>query len=210
MMTKKRLLILFVLCCSFFTSFAQVRMRDVFAKMPEEVLLFVTENNRLDCIDFIENNMQARVKNRFDENIELKRLTDDYLLFQTSEVGQMEMKLLERTDSTAIICVVETVMGPLADSSIRFFDQSWKSVTSYDGKVSRPSVEAFFANVPEDKRSDIDNALSELRDLPLMEARLSPDDNSLTWTLSVAELSKDVKKAAQECVQPVVVLLIQE
>lgn len=207
-MKKARLLILFVLYSSFLTLSAQVRMRDVFAKMPEEMLPFVTENNRLDCIDFIENNMQARAKNRFDENVELKKLTDNYLLFQTSEIGQLEMKLYQQTDSTAIICVVETVLGPVADSNIRFYDQSWNSVSMYDAQVSRPAVEAFFPNVPDEKRTDIDDALAELRDLLLMEARLSPTDNTLTWTLSVDELSKDKKKAAQECVQPVVVNIL--
>lgn len=204
-MKKARLLILFVLYSSFLTLSAQVRMRDMFAKMPEEMLPFVTENNRLDCIDFIENNMQARAKNRFDENVELKKLTDNYLLFQTSEIGQLEMKLYQQTDSTAIICVVETVLGPVADSNIRFYDQSWNPVSAYDAQVRRPAVEAFFPNVPDEKRTDIDDALAELRDLLLMEARLSPTDNTLTWTLSVDELSKDKKKAAQECVQPVVV-----
>lgn len=204
-MKKTRLLIFFIFYSSFFTLSAQVKMRDVFAKMPEEILPFVTENNRLDCIDFIENNMQARVKNRFDENVELKTLTDNYLLLQTSEVGKLELKLYPQTDSTAIICAVETVLGPVADSNIRFFDQSWKPVSTFDAQVRRPAVEAFFPNVPEDKRADIDDAMEELRDLTLMEARLSPADNTLTWTLSVAELSKDKKKAAQECVQPVVV-----
>lgn len=183
-------------------------MRDVFANMPAEMLPLITTNNRLDCIDFIENNMQARVKNQIDNNVELKKLTDDYLLFQTSEVGQLEMKLVQRTDSTAIVCVVETVMGPVPDSSIRFYDQSWNPVDDYAEQVCRPAVEAFFPIVPEEKRRTIDDALCELRDLTLLEAHLSPADNTLTWTLSVAELSKDIKKAAQEYVQPVVVSIV--
>lgn len=218
MMKKARQLILFVLCSSFFTAHAQVKMRDVFAKMPEEMLPFVTENNRLDCIDFIENNMQAKVKNRIDEYVELKVLCDDYLVFKTSDAGKLEMKLLPQTDSTAVICMVETVVGPLADSNVRFFDQEWKELTASEVEsmlkvrvqAERPAVEAFFPDVPDEKREKVDDAINELRDLLLMEANLSAEDNSITWKLSTAELSKDVKKAAQECVQPVVVLLIQK
>ena len=47
------------------------RMRDYFADMPDSILYVMTRNNRLDCIDFIENNMQARVRNRFDAFSEL-------------------------------------------------------------------------------------------------------------------------------------------
>lgn len=212
-----RLLLFFILCSSFFTLSAQVKMRDVFAQMPEEMLPFVTTNNRLDCIDFIENNMQAKVKNRLDEYVELKVMLDDYLVFKTSDAGTLEMKLFPETDSTAVICMVETVAGPVLDSSIRFFDQSWKELNVSDVqsmlKVSvnaeRPAVEAFFPNVPDDKRAKVNDAISELRDLQLMEAKLSAEDNNITWKLSVEALSKDAKKAAQEYVQPVKIDLIK-
>ena len=50
------------------------KMRDVFAAMPDSVLGIMTKNNRLDCIDFIENDMEAKVRNRFDG---LSRLATD-------------------------------------------------------------------------------------------------------------------------------------
>ena len=58
------------------------KMRDVFAAMPDSVLGIMTKNNRLDCIDFIENTMAAKVHNRFDGDTELKALTVDYLELQ--------------------------------------------------------------------------------------------------------------------------------
>ena len=45
-------------------SLAAQKMRDVFATMPDSVLGLMTKNNRLDCIDFIENDMEAKVRNR--------------------------------------------------------------------------------------------------------------------------------------------------
>ena len=63
---------------------AQTLMREVFAQLPETILPLLTKNNRLDCIDFIENNMEARVKNKFDEQVILEALTDDYLRIQVS------------------------------------------------------------------------------------------------------------------------------
>ena len=63
---------------------AQVRVKDLFASAPDSIFPLLTQNNRLDCIDFRENNMTARVKNRMDDVSELKELTDDYLLMQVS------------------------------------------------------------------------------------------------------------------------------
>ena len=67
------------------SSVAQVRMRDVFALLPDSILPLMTRNNRLDCIDFIENGMEARVKNKFNDQVVLEALTEDFLLISTSE-----------------------------------------------------------------------------------------------------------------------------
>ena len=63
------------------TAMAQ-KMRDVFAAMPDSILEVMTKNNRLDCIDFIEHGMEARVRNRFDGFTQLKAMTLDYLDLQ--------------------------------------------------------------------------------------------------------------------------------
>ena len=47
------------------------KMSEVFASAPYDVLPLMTRNNRLDCIDFIENNMEARVKDKFDNDPDL-------------------------------------------------------------------------------------------------------------------------------------------
>ena len=91
----KRLLF-FILHSSLFIgcAMAQPLMRDVFAAMPDSILPMVTRNNRLDCIDFIENNMEAKVRNVADEYVTLEALTKDYARFRTSAAAVMELKLL--------------------------------------------------------------------------------------------------------------------
>ena len=51
----------------------------------------------------------------------LKKLTDDYLFLQTTGSSSMEMKLLPLNDSVKVICVINTVCGPVCDSEISFF-----------------------------------------------------------------------------------------
>jgi hypothetical protein len=62
--------------------------------------------NREDFIDFLDSSMKAEVKNRFGNVAEMKVLTDDYTLVQTSEVGTLELKLLPVNDSTKVVCMV--------------------------------------------------------------------------------------------------------
>ena len=42
---------------------AQPKMREVFQRMPAMMLPYLTENNKLDFIDFIDSGMKAEVRN---------------------------------------------------------------------------------------------------------------------------------------------------
>ena len=103
------------------SSVAQVRMRDVFAQLPDSILPLMTRNNRLDCIDFIENGMEARVKNKFNDQVVLEALTEDFLLIRTSESSNVEMKLMPLGSDT-LICVNRIYFGPTEDSDVRLYD----------------------------------------------------------------------------------------
>ena len=131
----------FVLGCT-----AQPLMRDVFAAMPDTVLPLVTKNNRLDCIDYIENHMTARVRNKVHEYVTLEALTSDYARFRTSTAAVMELKLLPTSDSTAVLCMVTTAEAGeketpryVEDSNIRLLNADWSSLPA-DSPVSVASV----------------------------------------------------------------------
>lgn len=191
-----RILFLFFMffsaCCRIIAQ--QEKMRDVFAQAPDSIFPLMTKNNRLDCIDFIENSMRARVKNKFDTYSELTALTNDYLRLQLSERSTIEMKIF----SDSLLCMVHTYQGPAADSNVRFYNLKWEPV-SYT--LERPKAEDFF-------QPDADEEVSGLlRQLPLIKATLSPDDTTLTWELQTTELTKVQKKTAERILHSIAVML---
>jgi hypothetical protein len=101
MKMKRTALIVFLLALASSIS-AQLRMRDIFAQLPDSVLPLTTRNNRLDCIDFIENGMEARVKNLFGDQVVLDSLTEDFMVLRTSEASCVEMKLFAEGTDTLI------------------------------------------------------------------------------------------------------------
>ena len=152
------LFIIFYLFVSAAPAAAQIQMRDVFAAMPDSLLPLVTKNNRLDCIDFIENNMEARVRNRLGEYVTLEALTADYARFRTSPSSFLELKLLPvdsihqssiiNHHSSFILCLVTTIQTGeegtsrrLEDSVIRFFTPDWHPLS--EAPYTRP-VDAGF------------------------------------------------------------------
>ena len=57
-----------IFLCLTLTVMSQTTMRDVFRQMPDSIVPYLTENNRLDFIDFIDSNMKAEVTNAFGGN----------------------------------------------------------------------------------------------------------------------------------------------
>lgn len=174
------------------------KMSEVFASAPYDVLPLMTRNNRLDCVDFIENNMEARVKDRFDNDVVLEEMTADYLRLVTSKVSSTEMKIVDGR-----VYVSETCMGPAADTQVKVYDSKWNLIKV----VSRPEVEAFIrtdAKLGADERVLL---IAEAKILTLIKGSLSKTDNTLTWELQTDEFTRDMKKAADKCLQPVVVRL---
>lgn len=185
-------------------SVAQVRMKDVFAQLPDSVLPLMTRNNRLDCIDFIENNMNARVKNRFNDQVVLEALTEDYLYVRTSESSFVEMKLMPQGNDT-LICVNRTYLGPVEDSDVRLYSLDWRFVRV----VQRPEVKEFLKSkdsilpwTPE-TADTIAMIHAEADFLPLMKASLSKEGTQIVWTLQTQEFCKEIKKVAEKYVQSI-------
>ena len=161
-----------------------VFIRDIFAEAPDSIFPLLTKNNRLDQIDFRENNMQAVVKNKFDDHSELLVLSDKYLKLQLSEHCVVEMRLL--SDSTFIM--VQTYNAPASDSHIQLFDTSWNELPQ---TIERPSVDEFLS-----EDVDIDTRLA-LQALPLIKASLSESDDTITFALQTSELTREQRQKVE-------------
>ena len=210
---KRFLLIIFLFPLFISGATAQPVMRDVFAAMPDSVLPLVTKNNRLDCIDFIENHMEAKVRNAFDEYVTLEALTTDYARFRTSPVSVMEMKLLSLSDSVRVLCLVTTAETGdtastirLCDSNIRFLREDWSELAA-DSAITcaMPDVYQFIVGETADSvKTDFNQAVQSLRNLHPVRMALSADEPALTLTLQTALLSKEERRAVADRLRPLI------
>ena len=184
----KRLYLIYILCmCCWLGGRAQ-ELRSLFVAMPDSVLPLLTKTNRIDCIDFLDSNMKAEVKNRFNNTSELKVLTKDYLELQLTSQSSVEMKLLPMNDSVKVVCMVHTVCGPVCDSEITFYDTQWKQLPSKNF-ITLPEVDRFYyLNTNEESYATVRKAA----DMYLMKANLSSEASTLTFIYTTPEyLSKE-------------------
>ena len=168
-------------------------MRSVFISMPDSITPLLTKVNKEDCVDFLASDMKAEVKNRFDGIAEMKVLTDDYTLVQTSEIGTLEMKLLPINDSIKVICMVTTVCASACDSDIRFYASDWSKELNIEDFLQIPSVDAFYLST--DTLSEEGVLARKKADMHLMKASLSKDDTSLAFIYTTPDyLNKEDKE----------------
>ena len=111
-----------------------ITIRDAFRQMPDSLLPTLTQNNRLDFLDFYDAGMKAEVKNRLGGTSLMTALTNDSLSLQVSPALCVDMLLLTLSEPLDSVCQV-IVVGEtfLADSvygetTIHYFTTDWHSI----------------------------------------------------------------------------------
>ena len=109
-------------------------LKEVFKQMPDSLMPYLTQNNRLDFIDFMESNMKAEVSNLTGGTSEMTALTDDSLSIRMSEALRVDMLLLdldEPVDSIRqVIVFVETFLADsvYGESVCKTYSVDWQPV----------------------------------------------------------------------------------
>lgn len=127
---KKLLVFISFLAVSLIQCNAQVTMRDLFSQMPDSLLPYLSHNNKLDLIDFVDSGMESEVTNGFDDRTQLLKLTPDYMQLKASPASLVEMKILPSAallpdSSEAVVCVVCTFGEKVFASIVRFYTSRW-------------------------------------------------------------------------------------
>ena len=181
-MKKRRLmrkikLLLWCLCCTM-SVWAQ-NMKSVFVSMPDSIAPLFTKVNKEDCIDFLDSGMKAVLTNRFGNKSEMKALSDDYVLMQSTSGSSLEMKLLPVNDSTKVVCMVKTVCASACDSEVHFYTSDWSGELPMADFLTMPDARMFF--LPIDSVTEEYELIRKKADMHLVKASLSKDDASLTY-----------------------------
>lgn len=206
---KRKSLFLLLLCFAgiLHVGAQQVSMRDVFSHMPDSLLPYLSQNNRLDLIDFAESEMAAEITNTFDERVKLSKLTSDYLKLELSRSSSVEMRLLPSTEllsdtTKTIVCLVTSFGETTPFSTITFYTSKWTPLpledpitANKDKLIVRPdtmSIETF---------NDLKDAF-----LPLyVSASLSETGNTLVLKASPQSRihADDAEKPINDIIKPV-------
>jgi len=109
-------------------------IRELFKQMPDTLLSTLSENNRLDMIDFIDSKMKAEVTNLLNGQSEMLALTDDSLCVRLSDALTIRMLLLKQEEVTdsceEVICLAQTFGTDSLSlhTKIEFYTPQWRKL----------------------------------------------------------------------------------
>ncbi|MBP6537930.1 MAG: DUF3256 family protein, partial [Parabacteroides sp.] len=173
-----RRVIVTLLICVFALGMNAQDMTSVFTAMPDQYIPQLEHAWRKDLVDLYTSGKESRLKNTMNGFSTLQKLTNDYLLLQTTERSTVEMKLLPLVNNTYVVCMISTVNGPVPDSRIEFFTTNWEPLATSD-LFTQPTSDWYIKQGIDKKDEAYQEAASHL-DMDLIQYRLSPDDQTLT------------------------------
>ncbi|KAA6321882.1 hypothetical protein EZS27_028520 [termite gut metagenome] len=183
---KKCLLLLAIFSfASFFLSAQEAK--KLFLTMPDSFTPLLTPINRADFIDFLENKMQAQVKNKFEKRAEMTDLTLDYIRIQMTPQSTWQMKLLAVNDTTKVICAISTACAPVCDSHIHFYTTAWKELPTQDYLPKLPTQDDFFQTPSDSISLDEYDKIRMKTDISFIKADLSKTGNTLSFTFTTLD-----------------------
>jgi len=170
----RRLVFGFFFACILFAAGAQ-KIDGYFAQMPDHLISQLEEAWRKDLIDLYKSGKPAVLENTMSGKSTLLKMTDHYLLLQSTERSTVELKLLPLINNTSILCMVETVYAPVADSRVSFYTTEWQPLPA--DEIFTPVSKNWF------RKEDADTTQFEVllqSEICLMKYHLSDQETTLT------------------------------
>lgn len=123
-----------ILLCGMSVNGSAQTITDIFRVMPDSLLPTLSENNRLDMIDFMASGMKAEVTNRLGGSSEMTALTNDSLCLRVSKAQTITFLLLtplELVDSCRqIVCLIRTygLNESSFNTTVDYYTPQWEKI----------------------------------------------------------------------------------
>ncbi len=146
-------------------SSAQTSMSQVLKQMPDSVVPYLSENNKLDLIDFLDSNMKAEVRNQLEGKTELLSLgktellslTEHAAVLQLNEATRLDFRLLDVAEpidsANQILCLISTYGSDIRDSQLTFYSAGWRKLDAAP-YITLPA-EMFTASFSDDEKQPV-------------------------------------------------------
>lgn len=133
---------------------------DLFASEPGNVFALLTRTNRLDMVDYYNSGQKVPIQNGLAGESKLLELDSVYLKLQASTGKVVEMRMMTAGRKDTVIAVIETVMTPVPDSRISFWNPQWQLFVRPSTFFKMPGIDDFIkGKMPRELRADLQDTM---------------------------------------------------
>ncbi len=105
-------------------------IEKLYVDMPDVLNPTLSKQNRLELIEYYKSGHGDSIANRFGKSAHLLKLDslNGFVQVKNTPSSSFAMKLFRLDDNRPVLGVVRTVCAPVCQSSIEFYDTTWKSI----------------------------------------------------------------------------------
>lgn len=193
----KKLFLTAVMLAGALTSMAELTAADAFTSAPQNVFPLLDRNTRLDMVDYVKSGLSTPSQNSLQGRSAITELTPQALTVKMSDSSAAQIAVLQGAKGE-VIALISTVATPGLDSTIRFYDSSWKPL---DGTAffSKPGWNEWLTDEGRENKDEV------TMQVPFMLAsyRIDPTSSQLVLTNNLARfLDKDVYSMIESYLRP--------
>jgi len=113
-----------------FPAFGQ-SVEKLFLELPENLIPLLSKQNRFEMIEYYKAIQQDSVKNKFGNyaKLELYDSINQHIVVKTTKNSQLEIKILNRSDSIKKLALINTILSPIQHSRISFYNSKWQKIS---------------------------------------------------------------------------------
>lgn len=109
-------------------------LRNLFAEMPDTIIPYLTRNNRLDLMDFMDSDMKAEITNSLGGKTQMTKLTPDTISIQLNEAAKVDLYLVQLpavapVDSCSYAVMLVRTVGlaqEYTETEMEFYSCTWR------------------------------------------------------------------------------------
>ncbi len=146
---------------------------DFFVEAPDSELPLLDASTRMDMLDYYTNGFSTPSRNAFEGSSRVLSAEDRRIEVQLSRDASLQIGVLPFKGDT-ILAVVETVLTPVADSSVRFYHKDWTPVAK---QPAMPGAKTFLTAKTE---------ASDMPDMFFVVAQFDPASGYITFRNTTA------------------------
>ena len=122
---KKLFIALFVAATFSQASAQSIQIRDAFREMPDSLMPYLSKNNRLDFIDFLDSGMKAEVRNQLGGTSEMLLIGADSLSIQMNPSLRVDMIAIDSVVAVVETFLVDSIYG---ESRVHYYSATWQPI----------------------------------------------------------------------------------